>query len=433
MKITLATLATLERSGEKIDEILRQADTLPLRAAQVVEMLRSCCPSSPLYACLLEGQGHSHLFVVNEEGKSHSEWAELLRGLLSQCDKMDERKPLAQPCAPDRGEGRVRGADLVKLPQAFKLTGYLLAVAAIAFRGQRWGVLALAVPKSAAAETLTAARLLLAIHGEQLAVRLDAEAQEHDRQALQKELEGQSSLASTGELAGPLAHEFNNFLNIVLLHIALLEAEIPEKFRPELTELRRQGASMTSLVKQFQQYRRRQQPAQQPVDVNGLVLDTVRALAGSPAESNQGLAIKLPPSSKIDSTGRGRSAAVPLDVVLAPDLPSVLGSAADLRRLCTFLLTNAAAATATVGGRVTIQTESRDDHVVLRVEDAGPAVSPESLPQFFEPAGAGRPGTNSLELAACETLVRRLQGKIRCEERGQVGLVVFVELPRAPD
>jgi signal transduction histidine kinase len=215
------------------------------------------------------------------------------------------------------------------------------------------------------------------------------------------------------------------------LHIALLETEIPEKLRGDLTELRRQGASMTSMVKQFQQYRRRQQSVQQPADVNRSVLAAARSLAGSPADSDQGLVIRLPPSYKIENTEL-RPAAVPLELLLAPNLPLVLGSATDLKRLCIFLLTNAAAATATVGGKVTARTELGNNLVLLRVEDTGPSVSPELLLQLLEPAGAGRAGTNSLELAACETLVRRLHGKIRCEERVQGGLSVLVELPVAP-
>jgi signal transduction histidine kinase len=188
---------------------------------------------------------------------------------------------------------------------------------------------------------------------------------------------------------------------------------------------------MTSVVKQFQQYRRRQQPVQEPVEINELVSDTVRALTAVASQSNQQLLIKLPPSSRIETAGLGRPAAVPLKVVLAANLPRVLGSATDLKRLCGFLLTNAAVAAGTFGGSVTLRTESSDGNVVLRVEDDGPSVPTELLPQFFQPSPVGRGDTNSLELAACERLVRRLQGKIRAESRGERGVVVIVELPIA--
>src|SRR5207244_3709962 len=114
------------------------------------------------------------------------------------------------------------------------------------------------------------------------------------------------------------------------------EAEIPENLRAELTELRRQAASMAALVKEFQQYRRRQQPAQELLEINSLVDDAVRALAVPQSEPNQQLVVRLPPNSRMETTGLECPAAVPLNMVLAPDLPPVLGSAADLKRLCTF-------------------------------------------------------------------------------------------------
>jgi signal transduction histidine kinase len=420
-------LAACRRSGEAIDAILQQAEPLPLRTSRLADLLRSFWPSSPLYACLLKGRNQAEVGVVDESGRTRSEWAEQLRHAL-----MERAVALIPaPTVPGSRTKRKPG-DLVKLPETLQLPGYALAVEAIVFRAHRWGVLALAVSKNAPADRLTAVQLLLAICSEQLAARLDAEAQQQERQALEKELAGQSGLASTGELAGPLAHEFNNFLNIVLLHVALLEADIPEKLRADLTELHRQGTSMTSLVKQFQQYRRRQQPPPQSVDVNGVVQETARALAIAPTDANQGLVIKLPLPNKIESSGLGQPDQAPLDLVLAPRLPAVLGSSADLRRLCSFLLTNAAAAAAPVGGKVMIQTEFQDNKVLLRIEDAGPSHSPESLSQIFEPGAAGRTGTNRLELAACETLVRRLQGKIRCANRPGGGLILIVELPPAP-
>jgi signal transduction histidine kinase len=268
----------------------------------------------------------------------------------------------------------------------------------------------------------------LAISARQLGAHLYAEEQERQLRTLQKDLEAQSSLANTGELAGPLAHEFNNFLNIVLLHVALLETEIPERLRPDLMELRRQGAGMTSLVKQFQQHRRRLLAVQEKVHLNGVVQEVIRALTGPQSEPSQGLAIKLPPSPTI--AGLDRPAAVPLTLALAPELAPVLGSAADLRRLCTFLLMNAAAAAGQLGGSVAIRTESSDGKVRLQVEDTGPSVSADSLLQLFEPTTTARPGTNSFELAACEAVVRRLHGKIRCENRADAGLAIIVELPR---
>ena len=453
MDATLSeVLAALDGSRDKVSAILRLADNSALRAPRLAETLRTFWPSSPLYACLLEEENGSHLCVLDGSGERRPEWDDLVRVALNQ---------------PGKGRGR-KPSDLITLPKTLKLSGFALLAEEISSRqpsvpkdaasqnrtwlpslasfanwglgtkgseashgerGHRWGVLALAVPRNAVAEVLAVARIVLTVCGEQLAAGLQSKVQEDELHLLQRELEGQSWLANTGELSGPLTHEFNNFLNIVLLHVALLEAEIPEKLRPELMELRRQGAGITSLVKQFQQYRRRLQPVQNPIDVNRAVLDAIRILTGPQSEPTGELLLKLPPSSKIESAGLGRPVTVPLHLALAPTLPRILGSATDLRRLCIFLLTNAAAAAGQVAGSITIRTESADNNVLLRVEDMGPSLPAELLPQCFEPATAGREGTNSLELAACETIVRRLQGKIRCENRAEGGVVVTVGLP----
>ena len=423
-------LAALECIGGRIEAIVRQTGTPQLRALQLAELLRSCWPSAPLSACLLKANNACHIGVLDQGGKPRDAWAELL---LADLDR--------------RREVESKRTNSGKLPPALRLSGYSLVSRAIAAapvpdahghaapgasgsEQHDWGMLALAIPKNARPETLAEMQALLTICSEQLALRLQIEAQVHHLEALHREWEGQSALASTGELASPLTHEFNNFLNIVLLHVALLETEIPEKLRPELIELRRQGATMTRLVKQFQQHRRRLHLVPIPVDVNRLVHEVVTALAGRPANPDQGFLIKLPPSSRIEITGHSRPASVPLNLALAGELPPVLGSPADLKRLCTFLLTNAATTAGSVGGSVSICTDYTDSHVVLRVEDTGPPISSDLLHQAFEPATAVRPDTNSLELAACETLVRRLQGRIRCENRQEGGVAVSVELPR---
>ena len=101
-----------------------------------------------------------------------------------------------------------------------------------------------------------------------------------------------------------------------------------------------------------------------------------------------------------------------------------------MKRLCVFLIRNAAAAAATNGGMVIVRTAREAGKVILRVEDAGPAIAPEVLPHLFEPAAAGREGTSALELAACKTLARRLQGVLRAENLDKGGAAFIVEWER---
>ena len=68
---------------------------------------------------------------------------------------------------------------------------------------------------------------------------------------------------------------------------------------------------------------------------------------------------------------------------------------------------------------------------LLRVADNGPSLPGEALSTLFDPSNPGREGTNSLELAACESLARRYLGKLRASERPGGGVVITLELPAA--
>jgi C4-dicarboxylate-specific signal transduction histidine kinase len=122
---------------------------------------------------------------------------------------------------------------------------------------------------------------------------------------------------------------------------------------------------------------------------------------------------------------------VPVRLALAPKLPMISASSTDLQYLCTFLLRNAAAAVAPNGGDITVRTASAVGNVSLRVDDTGPPIAPEMLPRLFEPSFICRAGTNSLELAACKSLVKRLKGKIHGMNQPGGGVSIQVELPAA--
>jgi two-component system sensor histidine kinase BaeS len=100
-----------------------------------------------------------------------------------------------------------------------------------------------------------------------------------------------------------------------------------------------------------------------------------------------------------------------------------------VRRLINFLIKNAVSATGPGPGQVLVRVEPAELSVRLRVEDSGPSLPDESLPRAFEPAFAGRPGTDRLELAACRGIVRRMNGTIRAENVAAGRFAVVVELP----
>jgi signal transduction histidine kinase len=217
----------------------------------------------------------------------------------------------------------------------------------------------------------------------------------------------QEWLADLGELVGPVAHEVNNFLNSLLLHLAVLDQEASEDTQAELAEIRRQGTEISAMLRTLQEYQNVRQSAPAVVDLNAVIRQTVLELQGATAGPR-------------------------IALELTPDPLAVVACFTDLRRLCRFLVKNAITAAIERAGSVTIGTEGASDKGILRVEDTGPAISQVKLTQIFEPHLKGRPGTNTLELAACQTLVLRLQGSVRAESGPEFGLRISVSLPLAP-
>jgi signal transduction histidine kinase len=204
----------------------------------------------------------------------------------------------------------------------------------------------------------------------------------------------QKALALLGELTGSVAHEFNNILNNILLHVAVLEQKgLPEALRPETGQLKQVGRQAATLVRQLQQFGASLQPPPVPVDLNRLVSETVAA---------------------------------PVRFELALDLPSVLGHPADLKRIVELLVANAVA----VSGRpeaVVVRTGRAGQAVLLEVSDPGPPLAPDMHKRQFEPFVIARPGGDGVGLAVCKDIVRRQQGLIHGENRAP-GVVYAVEL-----
>jgi signal transduction histidine kinase len=380
----------LQEAFDLTSAALRRTEDPGERAAALAAALRPLWPAAPFGACRLRAGGQDHVRVVAEAGRP---------------------APAAAP-----------GADF---PPALP-AGLRWVVQEIPSRAVP-GALALALPEGAGPEAEAPPRQLLGAYARELALLLDLDARQRERAGLERALAEQSWGANLGALASPITHEFNNFLNVVLLQVAVLEQDLPEKRRGEFTVIRQQGKSVAELVRQWQQYRYRQQPAPQPVEVNAVVRRAAEALAREqPAFGELGIALAPPGDAGPPPPGKN---AVWLRLDLAAGLPPVSGTEVDLQRLVRFLVLNAAAAIPTLPALVTVRTEQAEGKVVVRVEDNGPAVAPEMLSQLFEPLASAREGPNRLELATCKTLAhRRLQGSIYAENRPEGGLAAVVSL-----
>jgi len=210
------------------------------------------------------------------------------------------------------------------------------------------------------------------------------------------------ALANVGEILGPVAHEFNNLLNTLLLQIAVLEQTCPEDLKVEIAGLKQHGRTAAALVRLVQQYRKQSSSESPQGDLNEAVAVAVAIIRSGP----------LPPGVTVDFTA-------------GSDLPPVRAGFADLKRLLTFLLGNA-----TLSGcsEVAVRTEPRDGRVALVVDVTGPSVDPSYVARLTAPTLSALEGPGGLELAAVRALTRRLGGEMTAEAKDG-GARVAVELP----
>lgn len=390
MKLTPTTaLGTVEECCRRLGELLPR-NSQPLEQAMLVaQVLHELKPSAPLVACQVwNGQGH--LQVLDRDGQPRAAWAAALAAEFRQ-SALPSELPLA---------------DEVQLP------GHRLIVERRRWQDQASVTVAVALDQDQAADEPPPLRQLLSICAEQVLPYVALQAAESALAGCRAELTGEQAAADLGSLAQPLAHEFNNFLNNLVLHLAVLEHQLGEAFRPKLIQVRQLGGEVAQLVKRYQQYRQRHTAAARPVDLNALLRDAVQTV--------------LQPDS------RRPGAPVPqVALKLASDLPGLVGAAADIRRCCTFLIANAVRVTES--GTVRVRTELVDRRLLLHVEDEGPSAAADDLHQLFELGKTARPGTEPLELAACQSIVRRLGGRLRAVNRPERGVAITAEFSAAAE
>ena len=224
-------------------------------------------------------------------------------------------------------------------------------------------------------------------------------------------------LEVVGRLAGGIAHEFNNLLTIVLTSIDVLdEARSYDEAAVERTRTAaRRGAF---LARQLLAFGRRQRIEPRVLDCNRAAADMeplLRRLIGE----------------RID-----------MHFALSPGPLFVLADPAQLEQILVSLVSNARDAMP-AGGKLRLTTErvderpdagrSRGSHALLRVEDTGVGMDPETLRRAFDPFFSTKaPGFGSgLGLATVHGIVEQNGGCVTVESERGKGSRFAVYLPIA--
>lgn len=248
-----------------------------------------------------------------------------------------------------------------------------------------------------------------------------------DRRQLEAQLFESQKLEAIGQLAGSLAHDFNNMLVVISGCAELASAELPpdNPARNELSEIQEAARRATGLTRQLLTFARRQPSAPEALHLNGLIGELERMLRRLSREN------------------------ISLVSTLAPDLWTIWADRGQIEQVLVNLTVNARDAMPN-GGRLAITTANvvidglagdssmaipPGAYVLLAVADSGVGMSEEVQRHAFEPffttKGPGQ-GTG-LGLATCYGIVRQHGGRIQLSSEAGQGTTVLVYLPRMPE
>ena len=244
-----------------------------------------------------------------------------------------------------------------------------------------------------------------------------------DRELLQTQLIQAQRMEAIGQLAGGVAHDFNNILAAMLMHLGLLRSDndLSPDLRSSLRELEDGANRAANLTRQLLTFSRRQVLQRELLDFDSLIGNLLRMLRRVIGENI-----------RLECPGSGSAIWIDVD-------PGMI------EQVVMNLVVNARDAMP-AGGRLLIQTDtvkvddvasftSRDARTgtfaLLTVSDTGCGMDAGTLEHAFEPffttkeAGKG----TGLGLATVFNIVKRHEGWIEIASQVGVGTAAKVYLP----
>jgi PAS domain S-box-containing protein len=244
-----------------------------------------------------------------------------------------------------------------------------------------------------------------------------------DRRALEQRLSQLGRPADITQLAGGIAHEFNNLLTGVLGHVDLLldEASLSPEAREDLARIRQAADRAAILSRHLVAFSRRPQLAPKSLDLNRLISEMKNAIlqvVGSAIEVayelEEDLELVLADPSQLEQT------LIQLGLHGRASMPG--GGKLRLR-------TGRAQVDELVpAGRAELRPGS---YVTLEVSHSGPGLGAEALARMFDrPAGGG--AEESVDLSSVVSIVRQSGGHVVAESPPGGGTALTLYIPSLP-
>ncbi len=248
-----------------------------------------------------------------------------------------------------------------------------------------------------------------------------------ERKTIEGKLIQSEKLKSLGELAGGVAHDFNNVLAAILGRVQLLRLHFQPP--PGVQEKRK---SILNLIKGLEIIERASLDGAETVRrVQEFSRRRIDDKDFSQIEVNELLENALEFTSvrwKDEAEAKGIQITIQKDF---STLPLALGSASELREVFTNLIHNGLDAMPQ-GGKIGIKTFSENSNIVIQIEDTGSGIPQEVQQRIFDPFFTTK-GVQStgLGMSISYGIINRHKGTIEVNSTEGVGTTFTIKLPVA--
>ena len=235
----------------------------------------------------------------------------------------------------------------------------------------------------------------------------------HELEVHQEQLVQSRKIAAVGTLTAGIAHELNNPINNIVLTAEVLKEDFRELSQEEtqglIQDILGQAERAAEIVKGLLDFSRSEHPELEPLDIAGIIQDTLKLVRNQLSLSGIQAELDLP-----------------------QDLPRVQGNRKSLQQVFLNLFINAIQAMLE-GGSLTVRAYSTPDGQWLKVQvmDTGMGIAAGDLPRIFDPfyttKQVGR-GTG-LGLSVTYGIVEKHGGHIEVESEKGKGSTFSVVLP----
>ncbi|MEW6140377.1 MAG: PAS domain S-box protein [Thermodesulfobacteriota bacterium] len=244
-----------------------------------------------------------------------------------------------------------------------------------------------------------------------------------EEKSLQRQLIQAQKMEAIGQLAGGVAHDFNNILTAIIGYSDVLTRRIPadSPYRSEIVQINRAGIRAAHLTRQLLAFSRKQILDLRPLNLNEVIAGFQKMLKPLIGED------------------------IEVVVYLDPSIGIIMGDQTQIEQILLNLAINSRDAMPT-GGKLTIETAnvSLDEayarthpevrpgpYVTLAVSDTGYGIDPQVLPRVFDPFFTTKEkekGTG-LGLSTVYGIVKQHQGHVSAYSESGRGTTFKVYLP----